>query len=667
MARTVADVALLLSAIAGPDPRVADRDRRARRALRRPLDRDFRGMRIAWSRDLGGLPIDPRVSAVVDAQRPTFEALGCAVEDGAARLRGRRRDLQGAGAPGSSSSRYAPLRRAHRHQIKDTIIWNIEQGQKLTGPQLARAERKRTALYHRVREFMDDVRVPDLPASQVPPFDVTQPYVTEINGVPMETYIDWMRVVLRHLGHRPPGHLGAVRLHARGPARRRPDRRAAPGRAGGCSSSPTPSSRPPGSGSATPPSPTRPRRRFTRVVSAGPPRGARHAVCAARLDTQHVTSYVGLMPLAREQPNLFGRGEPGFDPGFSGLRRLPLARGAWVDHQPGWIEGHEAVFAALWSTTRWRLERRRMYERVVDVPRFFAMLPEDGPGHPLLPSIATALSARYGRVLSEISLAGYRDGRDSVAFHGDRVGARAQQHDRGHRLVRRTTPLPAETGGRRRVARLRSRLGRSPRDGGHVSAHVGARRAQDGERGPAAERAVSPAARRRFDRWQPARQRIPRALGVDLATGKRFPTDQRSGSLIELDAAMEEDPDCRHRGERGVPQVPGAFEAKPRSASHARVAPRYGVHVHRVRRAQERGPVLLKGGRGADKPSAGELGLRELHVHSDRCHERRPLMITPKLWMMQYAPPRHAERAPMAAPRRRLGVDRLEDLTSTRA
>ena len=129
------------------------------------------------------------------------------------------------------------------------------------------------------------------------------------------------------------------------------------------------------------------------------------------------------MALALEQqPNLFGRGEPGFDPGFPGLRRRPLARGAWVDHLPGWIEGHEAVFAALWSRTRWRLERRRMYERVVDVPRLFAMLPEDGPGHPLLPSIATALSARYGRALSEISLAGYRDGRDSVAFHGDRVG-----------------------------------------------------------------------------------------------------------------------------------------------------------------------------------------------------------------------------------------------------
>jgi len=128
------------------------------------------------------------------------------------------------------------------------------------------------------------------------------------------------------------------------------------------------------------------------------------------------------MALALEQPNLFGHGDPGFDPGFRGLRRLPLHQGAWVDHLPAWIGGHEAVFATLWSTTRWRLERRRMYERVVEVPRFVAMLPDDGPGHPLLPQLGTALSARYGRALSEVSLAGYRDGRDSVAFHGDRIG-----------------------------------------------------------------------------------------------------------------------------------------------------------------------------------------------------------------------------------------------------
>jgi alkylated DNA repair dioxygenase AlkB len=120
------------------------------------------------------------------------------------------------------------------------------------------------------------------------------------------------------------------------------------------------------------------------------------------------------------QPSLFGGADPGFDAGFAALRRLPLGRGAWVDHQPGWVTGHEALFESLWATTRWKQQRRRMYERMVEVPRLVATLPEDGPGHSLLPEMAAALSSRYARPLHQISLAGYRDGRDSVAFHGDR-------------------------------------------------------------------------------------------------------------------------------------------------------------------------------------------------------------------------------------------------------
>ena len=77
--------------------------------------------------------------------------------------------------------------------MKDTVIWNIEEGFKLTGPQIGRAEKKRTALYHRVREFMEQYEFLILPVSQVPPFDVKQRYVAEINGVQMETYLDWMR------------------------------------------------------------------------------------------------------------------------------------------------------------------------------------------------------------------------------------------------------------------------------------------------------------------------------------------------------------------------------------------------------------------------------------------------------------------------------------------
>jgi amidase len=192
MARTVADVALLLSTIAGPDSRspIAIAEPGGRFAQR--LDRDFRGTRIAWSRDLGGLPIDPRVTAAIDAQRPTFEALGCTIED-------REPDLTDADEifkvlrAWAFESSHGELLRTQRDQLKDTIIWNIEAGARLSGPDIARAARQRTALYERMREFMETYEFLICPVSQAPPFDVTQPYIREINGVPMETYIDWMR------------------------------------------------------------------------------------------------------------------------------------------------------------------------------------------------------------------------------------------------------------------------------------------------------------------------------------------------------------------------------------------------------------------------------------------------------------------------------------------
>ena len=76
----------------------------------------------------------------------------------------------------------------------------------------------------------------------------------------------------------------------------------------------------------------------------------------------------------------------------------------------------------LFQTTAWRSSRRQMYERVVDVPRLLAGFPADGPGHPLLPCLADALSDRYAWTLQRISAACYRDGRDSVALHADKVG-----------------------------------------------------------------------------------------------------------------------------------------------------------------------------------------------------------------------------------------------------
>ena len=192
MARTVEDIALMLTAIAGPDARSPISIETPASSFAAPLERDFRGVRIAWSRDLGELPVDPAVTQVIDAQRPTFELLGCVVEDGQPSFRDADDAFKVLRAM-AFESKFSPMLHDHRDQLKDTILWNVEVGQRQTGPQIARAELNRTRLYHRVREFMHTHEFLILPVSQVCPFDVNQPYVREINGVPMDSYIDWMK------------------------------------------------------------------------------------------------------------------------------------------------------------------------------------------------------------------------------------------------------------------------------------------------------------------------------------------------------------------------------------------------------------------------------------------------------------------------------------------
>ncbi len=111
----------------------------------------------------------------------------------------------------------------------------------------------------------------------------------------------------------------------------------------------------------------------------------------------------------------------------SSVRRVPLSRGAWVDVRPGWLAGSGAVFGALVETVPWRAERRHMYDRVVDVPRLLCFYGEDEPlPHSALTSAREALDAQYGAELGEpfrtAGLCLYRDGRDSVAWHGDTIG-----------------------------------------------------------------------------------------------------------------------------------------------------------------------------------------------------------------------------------------------------
>jgi len=191
MARTVQDVALLLSTMAGPDARSPISINEPGWIFSRPLRRDFRGARIAWSRNLGRYPVEPVVNEVCDKVRSTFTSLGCRVEDGQPDFRDADEIFQTLRAWSFAQGREEDIKR-NRHLMKDTVIWNVERGMKLTGLEVARAEAKRTMLFHRVREFMDRHEFLILPVSQVAPFPVNVDWVREINGVKMESYIDWM-------------------------------------------------------------------------------------------------------------------------------------------------------------------------------------------------------------------------------------------------------------------------------------------------------------------------------------------------------------------------------------------------------------------------------------------------------------------------------------------
>jgi amidase len=192
MARTVQDTALLLSAMAGPDPRSPMAIAEPGSRFNIPLDRDFKGVRLAWSRDLGGLPVDPRVTSAIDARRHVFEDLGCRVEEATPDFRDADEVFKVWRAWYFALS-FGDLMRTHRRFIKETVIWNTEAGLKLTGPQIGQAERQRTELYHRVRVFMQQYEFLICPVNQVPPFDIETRFIAEINGEKMGTYIDWMK------------------------------------------------------------------------------------------------------------------------------------------------------------------------------------------------------------------------------------------------------------------------------------------------------------------------------------------------------------------------------------------------------------------------------------------------------------------------------------------
>jgi amidase len=192
MARTVADVALLMGVMAGAgsrDPGGAPTDSYG---FRRPLERSFQGVRVAWCLDLGALPLDRRVRSALEAQRATLDALGCVVEDAAP-------DLCDADSifltlrAYRTAATYGPLLTKYRDVMKPEAIKEIEVGQTLTRADVARAMARHGELLERFSRFQQRYEFLFCAVNQVPPFDATWDWPRTIDGVAMDHYIEWMK------------------------------------------------------------------------------------------------------------------------------------------------------------------------------------------------------------------------------------------------------------------------------------------------------------------------------------------------------------------------------------------------------------------------------------------------------------------------------------------
>jgi amidase len=192
IARTVEDAAFLLSAMAGPDRRAPVSISEPGSNFARSLKRNFRKVRVAWTRDFGNLPVEPAVMKVLEQQRKVFASLGCVVEEACPDFTGATEAFETLRAV-SFAQRYSPLLRTHRALFKDTVIWNIEQGLALDGAKIGRAEVLRSELFHRMRSFLEKYEFLLAPVNQLPPFPVDTEYPTEIAGVKLGNYLDWMK------------------------------------------------------------------------------------------------------------------------------------------------------------------------------------------------------------------------------------------------------------------------------------------------------------------------------------------------------------------------------------------------------------------------------------------------------------------------------------------
>jgi amidase len=193
MARTVEDAALLLSVQAGPDDRVPISLMEPGATFRAPLARDFKGVKVAFAPGFGGqVPVDQRVFDVIAAQQEVFASLGCVMDDVVPDFSGAHEVFLNLRAHLFELNNGVYLD-WHRDKLKETVIWNIEAGRKLSAADLARADDARSRIYERVAAFFERWEYLVTVVNQVPPFSIDEEYPTEINGEKLATYLDWMK------------------------------------------------------------------------------------------------------------------------------------------------------------------------------------------------------------------------------------------------------------------------------------------------------------------------------------------------------------------------------------------------------------------------------------------------------------------------------------------
>jgi len=192
MARDVRDLAYLLAAMAGADPRDPSCYPSDPQIFAGNLERKWQATRLAWCPDLGGLPLDPQVRAVLQRQRQAFVDLGCIVEEAVP-------DLSGADEVFLTLRAYrswillGPLLAQHRDALKPEALREIEDGARVSAAQLARAQLRHGQILEAMRIFQQTYPYLVCAVSQLPPFDAALPWPASVDGAAMEHYVAWMK------------------------------------------------------------------------------------------------------------------------------------------------------------------------------------------------------------------------------------------------------------------------------------------------------------------------------------------------------------------------------------------------------------------------------------------------------------------------------------------